>query len=402
VLTADLVRASVRGGLIEPRYIDPGKPETLALAEALLATFRAHVRRPRGELERELKEILGTGTAFLLHRGLAKLLLDRSEFATAAAVEPEALRAAAFAAAAARHRSAPLAPFDRASVLAEAAASLGIAPEDCERSLYADLREEEILETFKECTAEWILHRYNLALAQAVLFRASALEVEVPPQSAALYRQLFRQVKFCQLLYRVEGAAASGYRLRLDGPLSLFKLSQRYGVQMANFLPSLLHLEGWKLEASVVWGPERKERTFRLTPATGLRPPRHAPGQWQPEEMRWLLEEFPKLESGWEISADAEIADLGGRGVLVPDYVFRHRSTGRVVLLEVFGFWRRGALESRLALLREHGPRNLILAISRELHAGEEDLAGLPAEVYVFRSAPVAREVLALLAQAPA
>ncbi len=60
--------------------------------------------------------------------------------------------------------------------------------------------------------------------------------------------------------------------------------------------------------------------------------------------------------------------------------------------MEILGFWRRGAVESRLELLRRHGPRNVILAVSRELRVDEET-ADLPGELYTFRTVPVAREV---------
>ena len=113
--------------------------------------------------------------------------------------------------------------------------------------------------------------------------------------------------------------------------------------------------------------------------------------------MRWLGEQFPKLGSEWDISTEAEIVDLGGRGVMVPDYAFHHRATGRRVFLEIFGYWRRGAIESRLKLLREHGPPNFILGLASSLRVDEEALEDVPGEVYTFRSAPIAREVLAVL-----
>ena len=95
----------------------------------------------------------------------------------------------------------------------------------------------------------------------------------------------------------------------------------------------------------------------------------------------------------------AELVDLGGQGILIPDFVFTHAKTGKKVHLEILGFWRRGAVASRVALLKERGPENLIVAVSKELHVGEEKLAGLPGQVYGFRTSPVAREVRKLLGE---
>lgn len=398
MLTADLVRVGSRKGKILPRWVDPDDAEQRRLADDLVATFSRHLGRSRGELESELKEHLGTGTAFLLHRGLAKLLFDRCEFDTRAPLEPEELRRRVFTAASESFGTGGLRdpPADRERVLAAVAAELELAPEAVERALYADLKDQQLLVSFDECSGEWLLRRYNSALAQAVLLRAERLTIDIGGQTQARYRALFRKLKFFQLLHRVE-SNGDGYRIVLDGPLSMFRASTRYGLQMASFLPTLLHFDGWSLEARLRWGKRRFERVFELTAEQGLSPHGRLTGQWQPEEMRWLPEQFAKLKTDWEVSTDAEIVDLGGQGVLVPDYVFHHPPSGRRVLMEIFGFWNRGSVKSRLELLRRHGPSDLILALSRALAADPEALEELPAEVYVFRSAPLAREVRRLL-----
>ncbi|MCB1057737.1 MAG: DUF790 family protein [Acidobacteria bacterium] len=398
MLTSDLVRVSVRKGEVFPRFVDPADAEHRALAGLLIETFEAHIGRTRGELDAELKEVLGTGTSFLLHRGLAKLLLDRCRFDTQAPAEPEELRRAVFAQAAkAYHRSGDgQALVDRAEVLRQAAGELGLEVSEVERGLYADLKDEQVLEAFDGCSAPWLLERYNTALAQAVLLRAEELVIEIRGETTARYRALFRKLKFFQLLHRIR-AEGDGYRIVVDGPMSLFRASTRYGLQMATFLPTLLHFAGWKLEARLLWGKRRLERTFRLSAEMGLASHTRLTGQWRAEELDWLPEQFAKLDTEWRVSTETEILDLGTQGVLVPDFVFHHPPSGRRVSMEVFGFWNRGAVAGRIELLRRHGPTDLILALSKALAAEPEALEDLPAEVYVFRTAPVAREVRRLL-----
>jgi len=232
-----------------------------------------------------------------------------------------------------------------------------------------------------------------VALAQAVLLRATELEITVAGQTPARYRELFRKMKFFRLLHEIETLPAGGYRIRLDGPLSLFKSSQKYGIQMALFLPTLIHCGKWRLEATVRWGKKPRELRFQLDETRGLKPIGHSKGQWQPEELGWFEEQFAKLDSDWELSSDAELIDLGGQGVLTTDYTFTHPESGLTVHMEILGFWRRGSVESRLELLRRHGPRNMIVAVSRELHVDEQTATDLPGELYTFRTAPVARDV---------
>ena len=396
MLTSDLVLVRSYKGEIRPRYIDAEDVDLLTLADDLITLFEAHRGHSRGALDEEMRELLGTGTDFLLHRGLAKLLLDRCDFETESPMEPEALREEVFALSSAQHGCGEE-PFDRSEVLEQAASKLGIEVAEIERSLYGDLKDEQILRAWKPCKAQWLLHRYNTALAQGVLLRATEMEVRLGPgDDAKKHRELFRRIKFFQLLHRVKSSGDGSWTIHLDGPLSLFKASGRYGVRMASFLPTLLHLDDWKLEAKLLWGKRRQPRFFKLSPKKKLVAHGRFTGQWQPEEISWLPEQLAKLTDVWSVTTEGEIVDLGGEGVLVPDFVFEHENGTRVAM-EVLGFWRKGAVESRVRLLRKHGPKNLILAISKQLAAGQEGLDEIPGEVYVFRTSPIARQVLKLL-----
>lgn len=393
MLTADLLSVRIRGGALYPQYVPADDAELTGLAAAMIDIFQTHVGRARRELDSELRDFLGTGTAFLLHRGLAKLLLDRCEFITDAQIDPARLREAVFAQAAAIYQGTSDLRLRREEVIRSVCGELDLREKTFESQLYADLKSEQVLAEFKTCTPTWLLERYNVALAQAVLLRAIELEVEVAGQTPARYRELFRRIKFFRLLHEIESVPGKGYRIKLDGPLSLFRSSQKYGVQMALFLPSLIHCTRWKLNAKVRWGKRPREVLFRLDETCGLKPIGHSSGQWQPEELGWFEEQFAKLGTDWDLSTEAELVDLGGQGVLTPDYTFTHRDTGLKAHMEILGFWRRGSVESRLELLRRHGPANMIVAVSRELRVEEQEAADLPGELYTFRSVPVARDV---------
>jgi predicted nuclease of restriction endonuclease-like RecB superfamily len=428
MLTSDLVRVRTRAGKLTPNFIDATRPELVSLASTIISIFERYRDRARYRLDSELKDFQASGTAFLLHRGLAKLLYDRCEFETETDREPEAVRRAVFQRAAHAYSRTDQLRFDRNAVLLDAIGRLQqegciadsdedtgensgensdaaaekttqeteLTPEAIERFLYADLKDAQILRTFKTCTPDWLLQRYNVAVVQAVLLKATSLDVELRGGNSARYRELFRKMKFFQLLHEIVAIKPGTYRIHLDGPLSIFRSSQRYGLQIAQFFPALLHFESWKVDAELLWGPRRREVRFRLDNSSGLKPVTQSTGQWAPREMSWLETQFARLKSDWTISTDGEIVDLGSQGVLTPDYVFEH-ADGTRATMEILGYWRRGSVESRLELLRQHGPENLILALGRDLHVDEESVQEFPGEVYVFRSAPVAREILKIL-----
>ncbi len=394
MLTSNLLRARTYKNEIRPQYISTEDADLLGLAEMLIESFERHIGRPRFELDAELKELLGTGTEFLLQRGLAKLLWDRCDFEPPTETDPLALRQAVFALAA-KSRTAHDGQFVPEEVYPQIAAEFGLEGElAIQHALYADLKEEQHVQQFKKVKPDWLLKRYNVALAQAVLYKAVELKVRIVNQPIARYREVFRRIKFFQLMYQVRGNSEGGYELELDGPMSLFKSCQKYGLQMANFLPTLLHCSEWSLTATVLWGKARVPKEFSLSQETGLEPYHWLTGQWQPEEMQFLKQRFAKLKTDWELTEDAELIDLGGQGVLVPDYVFVHKPSGKRVFMEIFGFWRKGGLTTRLELLKKHGPKNVLLALSDELNVEENRTEDLPQEVYTFRTMPIARDVV--------
>ncbi len=403
MLTGNLVRVRFSKQRVVPLYLDRADPQWLEVAESLLLIFREGVGRSRGEIESEIDELVGEGMATLAHRGLAKILEDRAEFEVVADIPPESLREKVFAAAA-EHRKAlrdsgqARSPFRREAVLEAVAKSLDLQAEQVAAALFADLRDENRLLSFDQgIDAQRLIDRYNVALAQSVLLRSVLVEAEVRNEKPPRYRQLFRQLKFHRLLYRVEGSMGEGYKIHIDGPLSLFSATNKYGLQMALFLPALLLCSDFRLDAELRWGPRREPRTFHLEANHGLVSHYADTGTYVPAELGAFVDRFRQVAPGWEISEAAEVIELGREGVWVPDYKFTHKATGVDVHVEVLGFWKRSSLDRLIRLLPQHGPKRYLLAISDRFKVDEEALGELKGPVLRFREIPNATELAALL-----
>lgn len=401
MLTGNLVRVKTAKSRVIPMYLNRESQDWLEVAESLLLIFREGVGMTRGEIEAEIDELVGEGMATLAHRGLAKVLEDRAEFEVVADVPPETLREKVFAAAAEHRKSLRAAghraPFKREMVLDAVAAELGIQPNEVAGSLFADLKDENRLLKFDDLTAQRLVDRYNVALAQSVLLRSVLVTAEVRREKPARYRQLFRHLKFHRLLYRVEGNMRDGYTFHIDGPLSLFSATNKYGLQMANFLPALLLCSDFRLDAELRWGPKREPRHFHLESADGLVSHYADSGTYAPPELAAFLDRFRQVAPAWDVSESTEVVELGREGVWVPDYKFVHRATGTDVLVEILGFWKRSSLERLLKLLPGHGPKRYLLAISDRLKVDEEALGELSGPVLRFKEIPNAPELAAML-----
>jgi uncharacterized protein len=402
MLTGNLVRVkTTKNQRIIPFYLNRDSPQWLEVAESLLLVFREGVGLTRGEIEAEVEELFGEGMATLAHRGLAKVLEDRAEFEVVADVPPETLRDKVFLAAAEyrKHLRAGghRAPFRREEVLTAVAEELRLEPERVAATLFADLKDENRMLKFEDLSAQRLIDRYNVALAQAVLLRSVLVQAEVRNERPARYRQLFRQLKFHRLLYRVEGSMERGYTLHIDGPLSLFSATNKYGLQMALWLPTLLHCQDFRLDAELRWGPKREPRTFHLEANDGLTSHQADTGTYVPAELTAFVDRFRQVAPAWELTESTEVLELGREGVWVPDYRFIHKASGVDVFVEVVGFWKRASLERLLRLLPRFGPKRYVLAISDRLKVDEEALGELTGPILRFKEIPNAPELASLL-----
>ncbi|MCA1617967.1 MAG: DUF790 family protein [Acidobacteria bacterium] len=382
MLTADLAMSWQRGDQIRPRYIDAEDEEYLRAAEDLVAVFEAHAGRARAALEESLQEYVGTGTDYRTLRGLIKLLTDRCEFETSAPAEPSEIRRALFLKARARH---PVATEGaRAELVAEAARELSCEPEALADALYADLPENQRLALFEPITPAELLDLYNVAQAQALLYRSVEMRLWLGTQPPEGFRELFGSIKAYRLIHTVRGNSREGYEVRLDGPASIFQRSQKYGIQMAVFLPALLLCRGWRMRAEIQ-GRQHRVVFFELTSEqTQLRSHYPEITAYRNPVTDRLAAAWARAATGWELEPSSEVIDLGD-SAFIPDFVLRHSETGARVFLEVLGFWTPEHLRERLSEFDHAGRRDFILAAWDELRGTREPMTNVPPHTIVFK-----------------
>ena len=401
MLTTDLLLTRSKGPYIEPRYIDVASPKYQQLAQDLIDIFARHQGRTRKALKAALDQYAGDRTDYRIQRGLAKLLFDdRCEFHITSAVPPTDLRQQTFALSRENHpvvcEPNLIYPITREHILEQIALKYQISTDQVEQGLYADLAENHRLQTFEPPSANFLLERYNVALAQAMLYRCERLELSLYRNIPARYKQLFKFIKFYRLIHAINGDLDAGYEIVLDGPLSMFRHSQKYGFQMAVFLPALLLCTRWQMRAEIP-RPDGRRQEFIIDDSAPLNS--HYRDQTIYDS---LLEEtfarrFDAAKTEWELERESEIINLK-ETVMIPDFTFRHPS-GRTALLEIVGFWRPDYLRRKLEKLKKARRKDLIVAVSRDLNVSEEDFSDVAGEVFFFKNRIQPREVLGHLEQ---
>ncbi len=378
MLTSDLLRVrTTKDNEIKPRYIDASKSRYLNHATHLIGIYESFEGKTRGELEEAIRDLIGDGTDYLIMKGLSKLLADRSEFEVLSTVPPRELRQRIFAITS-QHHPISLTPdhhheMDRQQVLTQVGEEFGMTAEQVDAAFYADLQDAYVLTTFETIKPEALLHRYNLALAQALLFRASHLYIELRQATAQRLRQMMRYIKFFRLIAKTRPMGRNHYRIEIDGPLSLFRFTQKYGIQMATFLPALLLCDNWHMEATIHWEDKKPPVNFFLDCETTLRSHYPDKGVYVTEEEKYFRKRWGAFDLGWSLKPHTQIIRLGTYDTLVTDYILTHED-GRTVVLVLMGFWQRHTLLQKLELIQEHGPDNLIVAAPFRLRASQEEL----------------------------
>ncbi len=314
---------------------------------------------------------------------------DGLRFEESSAGAATELRRDLFRGAAAARRAAPAAPFDRAAFLDGFARERGTTAEALEAGLYADRPGAQRLLAVETPAPALLAAGFEIAEAQAVLLRATKIVAEIEASDAALYRRLFRSLKFLRLLPVISPVGKrGGYRVEMDGPLSLFQGAARYGLSLAMALPAIAACDAWTIEADVRWGAERRPLRFRLggrTNAANAALGAAAPDDALPDELATFVAAFARVESGWRIDRAPAILDLPGVGLCVPDLCFLRTSDGARVFLELLGFWSREAVFRRIDLVRAGLPHRILFVASKSLRVGETLLDDAPqAALYVF------------------
>jgi predicted nuclease of restriction endonuclease-like RecB superfamily len=369
MLPSNLLRAKISRGRIRPTYASLDL-DTRALAERITGKFTDGTGKKKGELLKKLKEVENEGYDFKLVRGLSTLLERRCNFQVESALNPRETRTAVFLEASSG-RTSSLA--ERNRVIETISNQLGISPEALEKTLFSDLEDELILKDFKPLDPELLIKYYNLCLTQTLLFKSLRVEFS----ASGNWKNIFRQVKRLGLIYTVEKENdGAGYKVTLDGPLSLFKMTERYGTSIAKLLPQIITSTSWSIKAEIL--ARSRGRVYSFEPdseelkdlITNVKKEVAAHEEQTQAKLydSTVEERFAKLfllyNSGWVLKREPEPL-IAGTHVLIPDFSFE--KYGAKVYLEIVGFWTPEYLKRKINKLSSIANVDMIIAADESL-----------------------------------
>jgi predicted nuclease of restriction endonuclease-like RecB superfamily len=268
-------------------------------------------------------------------------------------------------------------PGATARVLSRVAAALGVTVEQLDASLFADLPGERLVAGLAiPLSPGELALRANLALAQALLFRAACVTIEAEGNARALVRHAKLRGLICTVAGRVAGTDAI---LEVSGPLTLFRRTLLYGRALGHLVPLLAWCRRFRLRAACVL----EDRPLALQLGTGDPIfPAAEPRQYDSRLEERFAREFRRLAPDWDALREPEPV-AAGAALVFPDFALQHRyEPSRRWLLEIAGFWTPEYLTRKLALYRAARVPNLILCVDEDRACADGDL---PAGALVVR-----------------
>lgn len=368
-------------------FDDRAYPEYLgAQDEPWLRVLIAEMIRFEGRRRRELAERLAEPLPCHAHhfkrRAATRVLFrlwGRGHVATAASasgaqrLRPCEARAALFTAAAGS-QAPPRAVADAV------AATFGLTANALEAILFSDLpAEREVRAPATIPSAADVALHTNLAIAQAVVMRASHVSIHVEGG----LRPIVRLAKLRGLLCTVSAAPAARGLARLDisGPFSLFRHTLVYGRALAELLPHLAWCARFQLSAVA----RLRGRLAQVSMESGDPIfPTNQPAPFDSRLEERFAHDFARLAPDWDVLREPTPLEAG-TSLIFPDFLVRHRiHPERQALVEIVGFWTPEYLAEKLARLRQATLPAFVLCIDEDRACAPADLPpGTP--VITFR-----------------
>ncbi len=388
MLPAPLLRSRVSSGRVTPLLVTLSS-DNLSLASRMIDAFNESVGLKKRVLDDKVQRFEEESVDYKLVRGLAALLERRCVFQSDAPIDPVEARRMVFTEASLRRVSTRE---ERSRVIQTTAEKIGLTSDTLEWTLWSDLDSNLILKRFEFDDDAALLRWYNLSLMQTLLFKSLSMSFT----ASGNWKNIFREVKWLGLMYSVE-KDGDMVKVGVDGPLSIFKMVDRYGTSLAKLIPQIVRSEEWSISADILSRGERK-RIYRfelrssevknLLPTT----PVYSEQQYDSSVEQKFAASFNSLETGWLLKREPEPLITGNR-VLIPDFSFEKE--GAKVYLEIAGFWTQDYLEKKIQKLKALVGVDMVVAVDERLACSKvKDIRG---DVIFFQGTLPAKDIYRVL-----
>jgi predicted nuclease of restriction endonuclease-like RecB superfamily len=398
MLQSSLIRAKIRKGKIYPVFADINNVRDVELASTMIDRFKSAVKNgeTKGSIASSVKE-LEYYYDYRLVRGFYSLLERQSVFKSKAdyhGIDPILLRRKVFEESS--KRGFALTEYERGRIMSDIAKAFNINSNMLEELLMSDMDDNLLIIELKPISVDKLIASYNLSLIQTLLFKCVTFECKV--SSGVEWKYLLRDVKRLGLMYMLEyddnnnnssNKKVSNITCIVDGPLSIFKMTEKYGTSIARLIPTIVNAREWYIRAWIVRDSNRA-RSYEFTlsskdnvmldksrdPSTNIY---DYDGKsitiYDSSTEERFANTFINYDTGWRLVREPEPIVVSNKA-FIPDFAFEKGNIR--VYLEIVGFWTKEYIERKLQKIRElrveRSDIDIIVAIDKELECSKHSI----------------------------
>jgi len=397
------VRISSKLNQIRPVFYDSQEKNQLLLVVKLVKMFEQMDTEgvSKAKLDENILEIEAKYTDYKLVRGICHLLEQRCVYALPGRTFPHGGNNNAMNAINLRRKifeessrnGYPATEDERKQILQKFATESDLTTDELEIAMWADLDKNKYLKNFESLSPLQLISWYNISILQSLLLNCIKLEFSV--YGGFSWKKILRKIKQLGLMYflfhenNLESESNKQTRNQemvfnskkdkrvictVEGPLSIVRLTDKYGTAMAKLIPLIIFTDIWSIDAIILrksisgvrktyrFQISNKDKDLPLFDASKVQPQsesnmdsgsiyKNPIDDFDSIVEKKFMDKFLKFSIGWNLIREPDPLILSNGKAFIPDFVFE--KYGIKVYLEIVGFWTSEYLKRKLEKIKD-------------------------------------------------
>jgi predicted nuclease of restriction endonuclease-like RecB superfamily len=397
------VRISSKLNQIRPIFYDSQEKNQLLLVVKLVKMFEQMGTEgvSKAKLDENILEIEAKYTDYKLVRGICHLLEQRCVYALPGRTFPHGGNNNAMNAINLRRKifeessrnGYPATEDERKQILQKFATESNLTTDELEIAIWADLDKNKYLKNFESLSPLQLISWYNISILQSLLLNCIKLEFSV--YGGFSWKKILRKIKQLGLMYflfqenYLESESNKQTRNQemifnskkdkrvictVEGPLSIVRLTDKYGTAMAKLIPLIIFTDIWSIDAIILrksisgvrktyrFQISNKDKDLPLFDASKVQPQsesnmdsgliyKNTIDNFDSIVEKKFMDKFLKFSIGWNLIREPDPLILSNGKAFIPDFVFE--KYGIKVYLEIVGFWTSEYLKRKFEKIKD-------------------------------------------------
>lgn len=398
------VQISSKKNQIKPVFIDCEKDNQPSLPSKIIKMYEdmADRKLSKSNVDENLSEVEAKNPDYKLVRAICHLLEQRCEYASHESGFSNARNNDTMNAIHLRRQifeissllGYPVTENQRKNILQKVASKNNLSVKDVEMAMWNDLEKNKYLKNFDSLTSLQLVAWYNVSALQTLLLNSVKMEFSI--YGGFSWKKILRKIKQLGLMYSLYRESNYGSESNaqtknekilfknkkenkiictVNGPLSIVRLTDRYGMAMAKLIPSIIFSEIWSINATILRksiSGMKKTYDFELSSTDkdiplfdastfhfqseqksgpGLSYDNYGMEYFDSNVEKKFMDKFLKFSTGWHLVREPDPLILSNGKAFIPDFVFE--KYGVKVYLEIVGFWTEDYLKRKLEKIKD-------------------------------------------------